>query len=113
MQLKSKIQLIQERLMRKNSFIEGLNNIMEKYTIEDSVFSYENSHLMEVCKGYFELDCEYESLTEAMKEMDIDNQSIRIINNDTFQVGSVRRFISECGEGKVFDLELLENVERC
>ena len=51
MQLKSKIQLIQERLMRKNSFIEGLNNIMEKYNIEDSVFSYGNGRLMEVCKG--------------------------------------------------------------
>ena len=45
-----------------------------------------------------------------MKEMNIDNQSIRIINNEKFQVGSVKKFISECGEGKVFDLELLENV---
>ena len=104
MQLKSKIQQLQEQIIQKHGFMEGLENIMEKYTIEDSVFKYGNRCVMEVCKGYFELESEHESLVEAMKVADA-CKCIRIINNEKFQVGSVRQFISECGEGQVFDLE--------
>ena len=37
---KSKIQLIQESIKVANDFKTGLENIMEKYTIEDSIFMY-------------------------------------------------------------------------
>ena len=104
MQLKSKIQLLQEQIVRNHQFVESLEHMMDKYIIEDSVFSYGNGRLMEVCKGYFELESEHESLMEAMKVADM-SKCIRVINNEKFQVGSVRQFTSECGEGQVFDLE--------
>ena len=50
MQLKSKIQLLQEQIVRKHQFVESLEHMMDKYIIEDSVFSYGNGRLMEVCK---------------------------------------------------------------
>ena len=103
MQLKSKIQQIQEQIAKKHQFVEGLEYIMDKYVIKDSVFVF-NGRVTEACNGYFEVESEYETLMEAMKNADT-SKGIRIINNEKFQVGSVRQFISECGEGQVFDLE--------
>ena len=40
MQTKSKIQLIRESLAMASDYREGLENLMNKYTIEDSVFVY-------------------------------------------------------------------------
>ena len=107
MQLKSKIQHIQEQIVKKHQFVEGLECIMDKYTIEDSVFKNGNGKVLEVCKGYFEVVNEYDTLTEAIKYMDNNEHAIRIMENKKFQIGKVHQFISECESGQIFDLEAI------
>ena len=111
MQTKSNIQLIKESLHLKESIKDSISNIMEKYTIEDSVFTWHNG-LYECADGYFEVISEHTSLDEAVKTATWTSTSgIRVINNEQFQVGIIRNRISECDDSnKVFDLKRLENV---
>lgn len=111
MQTKSNIQLIRESLAIKEGFRESISNIMDKYTIEDSVFTWRNG-LYECTDGYFEVISEHTSLDEAIKNVTCTLTSgIRVINNEQFQVGTVHNRISECdNSNKVFDLKRLENV---
>lgn len=110
MQNKSKIQLIQEKIARKHNFLDGLYHLMEKYTIEDSVFMY-NGGVKEVCKGYFEVIAENDSLQTSINEMADVNEAIRIINNEKFQLGIVHQFLNECTEGsQIFDIESIEEL---
>lgn len=113
MQTKSNIQLIKEAIERKEAFRESISNIMEKYTIEDSVFTWKNG-LLECTDGYFEVISEHTNLDEAVKEATSTFaliSGIRVMNNTNFQVGIIRNRISECDEHtKVFDLKRLENV---
>lgn len=110
MQTKSNIQIIRESITLKNSIKESLTNLMDKYTIEDSVFSWKNC-LWECTDGYFEVLSEYNNLDEAINNINMYTQSIRIINNTNFQIGMVHSRISECDENnKVFDLKRLETV---
>lgn len=111
MQTKSNIQLIKESLALKENFKNSILNIMDKYTIEDSVFMWQNG-LYECTDGYFEVISEHTNLDEAIKEATfMPTSGIRIINNDNFQIGVIRNKISECdNSNKVFDLKRLENV---
>lgn len=111
MQTKSNIQLIRESLALKESFRDSISNIMDKYTIEDSVFTWRNG-LYECTDGYFEVISEHTNLDDAVKNADCTLTSgIRVINNEQFQVGMVHNRISECdNSNKVFDLRKLENV---
>jgi hypothetical protein len=97
---KSKIQQILESREHINNFSESLSYIMEKYNIEDSIFIYSNGSAKEVTKGYFEVICEYNSIKEAAKDIDLNTMGIRIINNDKFQLGNVKKLISECDREK-------------
>ena len=109
MQTKSNIQLIRESLAIKEGFKNSISNIMDKYTIEDSVFTWKNG-LYEYTDGYFEVISEHITLEEAIKET-TSVSGIRVINNEKFQVGIIRNRISECDDSnKVFDLKRLENV---
>ena len=109
MQTKSNIQLIQEALKVKENFKASIENLMDKYLIEDSVFVWKGS-LYESTKGYFEVDGEYESLNEAIKVWN-PMQSIRVIGNKKFQLGSVKKYITECKEdAQVFDITCLEVI---
>ena len=111
MQTKSNIQLIKELITIKESAKNSLNNLMDKYTIEDSVFAFKNGIMYECTEGYFEVVSEYNTIDEAVKYADIKSQSIRVINNTTFQVCNVRTILSECDtDKKVFDLNRLESV---
>lgn len=108
MYTKSKIQLINEALMLKSNFKEGLENIMEKYQIEDSIFAFDNK-VKEVTNGYFSIDNEYANLHEAVSNCNIFMQGIRIINNEKYQVGSIFNMLSECPSGKqILDINSLE-----
>ena len=110
MQTKSNIQLIKEAINLRNSFKDSLNNLMDKYTIEDSVFMY-NGGVKEVCKGYFEVIAENDSLQTSINEMTDVNEAIRIINNEKFQRGIVHQFLNECTEGsQIFDIESIEEL---
>ena len=97
---KSKIQQILESREHINNFSESLSYIMEKYNIEDSIFIYSNGSAKEVTKGYFEVIGEYNSIKESMKDIDLNTMGIRIINNDKFQLGNVKKLISECDREK-------------
>lgn len=111
MQTKSNIQLIKEAINLRNSFKDSLNNLMDKYNIEDSVFTFNNGLMYECTNGYFEVVNEYDNITEAVCNIDIKTQAIRVINNTSFQVGIVHSILSECSaNNKVFDLKRLENI---
>lgn len=111
MQTKSNIQLIKESIAIKEAARTSLNNLMNKYTIEDSVFAFRNGMMYECTDGYFEVINEYDNVNEAVKNTDIKSQSIRVINNTTFQVGNVHTILTECdADNKVFDLNRLESV---
>lgn len=111
MQTKSNIQLIKESLAVKESAKTSLNNLMNKYTIEDSVFAFKNGIMYECTNGYFEVINEYTTIDEAVKHADINTQSIRVIGNSIFQVGNIHNILAECAaDNKVFDLNRLETV---
>ena len=103
---KSKIQLIREGLETLNDFRIGLENLMEKYNIQDSIFGYSNKGVYEVSNGYFEILQEYDNLKDAVRECynSLDKKAIRIVNNNKFEVGEIHMLRSECGEGKVLNI---------
>ena len=98
---KSKIQQILESKEHINNFFESLTCIMEKYTIEDSIFIYSNNSAKEVVNGYFEISEEYSDIKEALKNIDLSTMGIRIMNNNKFQLGKVCKTISECNRENV------------
>lgn len=113
MYTKSVIQQKAEIINAKNDFKQSLEQLMEKYNIEDSVFVYAGNNIgtQEVVEGYFVIDAEYDNINEAMSECDINSMGIRIIENKNFQVGKIHNLISECEENKkVFDLKRLKDV---
>lgn len=88
----------------KSEFKDGLNNLMEKYNIEDSIFAFSNGTVNEVCRGYFVESNEYEDLNEAINNMADLNQCIRIINNEKFVLGSVYTTLNE-NISKFYDIK--------
>ncbi len=113
MQTKSNIQLIKEALQQSNNFREGLENLMEKYNIEDSVFVCANSMVMEATKGYFVELNSYDNLQDAVRECNgkWNKCGVRVINNQKFVVGEIKQYLSECKEGeKVFDINRLTDI---
>ena len=114
MYTKSIIQQISETLHTKNDFRDMIEQLMEKYTIEDSVFVYANNRynsIYEVTDGYFVIENEYDNLNDAIAECDVTCMGVRIIDNKTFQTGKVHALISECNKSKkVFDLKRLKDV---
>jgi hypothetical protein len=109
---KSKIQIIQESIKVANDFKTGLENIMEKYTIEDSIFMYKNG-VFEATKGYFVPKSEHNDLLLAIKECnsEYNKYGIRIINNEKFIVGEVNRFLTECDQNStIFDINSLTDI---
>ena len=110
MYTKSIIQQTVEALKVKDNFRAGIQSLMDKYIIEDSVFVLKNGFVHEVVNGYFAVEAEYTTLQEAVSACNISNMGIRI-KKDQFQVGKVHNNLSECEEGKkVFDLSKLEDV---
>lgn len=110
MYTKNIIQQTIEKLHEKDSFRIAIENLMEKYNIEDSVFVFKNGNMREVVEGYFTTDNEYTELSEAISACDPYYMAIRVMGN-TFQVGTIHNCISECEENKkVFDLKRLEVV---
>lgn len=105
---KSKIQQILEAREVKNQFMESLQYLMEKYNIEDSIFSY-SGKLVEVTKGYFEVGEEYSNIKEAIANYK-DGMGIRVMNNKTFQLGNIHLLISECDKNKtIMDIDRYVN----
>ena len=113
MQTKSNIQLIGEMCNIVSDYKAGLNNLMDKYTIEDSVFVYRNGQLFEAVAGYFVTKGEFENIDEAVRDCwgNFNCMGVRIENNEKFTSGWIKKTILECGEdSKVFDIERLTEV---
>lgn len=105
MYTKSIIQQTVEALRTKENFKAAIENLMEKYNIEDSVFILKNGFLYEATEGYFNVEFVYDSLDKAISESDSNNLAIRVMNNKVFQTGKLYRTISECSEdSQVLDL---------
>jgi hypothetical protein len=111
MYTKSIIQQTVETIRAKENFRSAIEQLLEKYNIEDSVFVLKNGFMHEVVEGYFVTENEYESLDEAMSNCDINTMGIRIIGN-IFQTGKLYNRLSECADSnkKVFDLKRLGDV---
>ena len=106
---KSFIQIQLENIQARGKFEEGLKAILEKYDVQDSVFSVNNGNV-ELTKGYFVQQAQYEDLSQAIREMN-NNQALRIVENNTFIVGDIYNNLSDCDECEhVFNIEFLEDV---
>lgn len=111
MYTKSIIQQAVENFKVKDNFKTAINNLMEKYNIEDSVFVIKNGFLHEATKGYFVVEKEYDSLDLAISECNVNTMGVRVMNNAKFQTGKLTKTLSECEEDKqVFDLDRLEDI---
>ena len=110
---KSKIQLIKESLVMASDYREGLENLMEKYTIEDSVFIYMNGMVHEATQGYFVEKSKHTNLIEAIRNCNgnFHNLGIRVINNKEFVVGEIKKNLVECDkDSTVFDINRLTDI---
>ena len=103
----SRIQRIMSTIQSKAEFREGLKNLMEKYNIEDSIFNY-NGKTNEVCNGYFVPQASYNSLNEAIHNLPDFSYGIRIMNNETFEIGKVNKLLSECKGEIIYDIKTAE-----
>lgn len=102
---KSKIQQITESIQLKSEFKEGLEALMEKYNIQDSIFVTSNHQTCEVTKGYFAISKEFDNLKDAINECNICREGIRVINNEKFQVGFISNLLSACPkDSKILDI---------
>lgn len=110
MYTKSIIQQKIEALHEKDSFRIAIENLMEKYNIEDSVFVFRNGNMREVVEGYFVTESDHIDLAEAISNCNPHTMAIRIMG-EKFQVGIVYNKISECSENKkILDLRRLEYI---
>ena len=104
MQTKSKIQLVKEELDRKNVFRIGLVRLMDKFLVEDAIFTFDGEKVSECTKGYFEVFGEYDSIEEAIKNYSL-GDSVRILENKVFQVGKPHEKLSAVkSENKIIDV---------
>lgn len=95
MSLIQKQRLLVEYLSK---FHTSLNDMMDKYMIEDSIFVF-NQQLMEATKGYFVKIAEYDSLDEAISSVkyeDVNKIGVRVIANTNFQIGYIKKSLYEC-----------------
>jgi hypothetical protein len=106
MQTKSNIQLVRENLAVRDAFKSNIEELMEKWMIEDSYFTPSTKVLgeaEEVVKGYFVFEHEYNTFNEAVSNM-TQGYTIRIINNQRFQIGKVYEKLSEAEGDRVIDI---------
>ena len=93
-------------------FKQSLSNLMESYVVNGNVFGWQGKPV-EIETGYFVVESEKDNLQDAIREMNSLNKCIRIVENKTFQVGTVSRYITECAvDAKVLDIENQIFVER-
>ena len=105
------IQQTVENLKIKENFKHGIESLMNKYIIEDSVFVIKNNSVYEAVDGYFTVEDEFSTLQEAISKCDINTMGVRVINSERFQIGNLCNTLLECKEAKkVFDLTRLEDV---
>lgn len=109
MNTKSDIQIHIENIQMKYIFENGLQNIMNRFHIDDAVFSLKHG-VDELTRGYFVPVGEFTNLNEAVKNMEI-NQAIRIVDNEQFIIGDYYTKASDClDRDHVFNVEYLSEL---
>jgi len=106
MQTKSNIQLVRENLAVRDTFKSNLQELMDKYLVEDSYFTPSRKNLGKYDvnnKGYFVFEHEYNTFDEAISNL-TENNTIRIIENKRFQIGKVYEKLSEAKGDRVIDI---------
>lgn len=111
MYTKSLIQQYREIHNIKESVTEKLADLMEAYMVKDNIFKVENLTPVEVEKGYFIPYKSFTTIEEAVKNMDIVRDSVRIQDNTTFTIGRTYERLSECSEHpQIFDIQSAQSV---
>jgi hypothetical protein len=111
MYTKSLIQQYREIHNIKESVTEKLTSLMEAYNVKDNIFRVDNLTPVEVEKGYFIPSQTFSSIDEAVKNMDIVRDCVRIQENKTFTVGRTYKTLSECSEyPQIFDIQSSQSV---
>ena len=109
MYTKSKIQVLNEAIRVRNEFKDALNDVMDKFVVEDAIFAYHNGRVVEVVDGYFCPQNEYKDLYEAVSSGI--NKGVRVINNETFVSGDIYEMLCMCPEGsKIVDIKTLNEI---
>ena len=98
MYTKSLIQRIAEMNDQLCNFKEGLNNLLNKYMINDSVFIYKDGQVHTVNNGYLIIKEEFDNIDEAIKHCDINKNVIRITENKKFEIGEIYNKLADCPE---------------
>lgn len=98
-----------------SSMNKQIHDLMENYQIKDNIFVFKNNVLEEVVGGYFQAIEESNDINELVKkyftESNKQQKGIRIIDNNTYQLGVVYKYLSECSENQqIFDIECNKNV---
>ena len=108
---KSFIQLQVESIQERAKFANDINKLLESYQIPDGVFGVRNNNTYELSTGYIVAVKEFSSIDEAIKEMNQNNQAVRITENK-FILGNVYNCLSDAPDNsEVFSIEFLENVK--
>lgn len=107
---KSFIQVQLEFVQAKSEFENNIKSILEKYDVQDSVFSINNRGTYELSNGYMVESKRFDSLNDAVRFMGI-GQALRIVENKEFIVGNVYDKLTDCPESDhIFNVEFLEDV---
>ena len=105
MYTKSKIQQKIEEVEKTNTFFENLEYLMDKYDIENSIFTPQNHTILEATRGYFEITGEYDSLDKLRNNFSMDSPYVRIMEDNTkFQTGKLYKSINDINEDSRFDV---------
>lgn len=99
MYTKSTIQQRIEGIEKTNMFFENLEYIMNKYDVENAIFTPQNHTILEATQGYFEITGEYDNLENLKKNYDNEFPYVRIMENNTkFQTGKLHKTINDISE---------------
>lgn len=98
-----------------SSMNKQIHDLMENYQIKDNIFVFKNNVLEEIVSGYFQVIEESNDINELVKKYFTESikqqKGIRIIDNNTYQLGVVYRYLNECSEDQqIFDIECNKNV---
>jgi len=111
MYTKSLIQQHREILNIKESVTDKLSDLIDNYMVKDNIFMIENLIPVEVETGYFVPHSTYDTISEAIKNMDIVRDCVRIQENKTFTIGRTYKTLSECSEyPQIFDIRSSQSV---
>lgn len=112
MYCKSKIQQQIELIEERVAFANSINDILEHYTVEDGVWGVANNRTYELSRGYFVPQKEFNTVNEAIKEMDQRKQAVRIHEGKCI-LGDVYQCLTDTpDDAQVFSIEYLEDVTR-